>query len=87
MTNIEDHISSLKTTWVRRIVCNKYKFINILNTEIDTENIFKLGDMYIEQKIGKMSNLFWRDVLKAHLYLQNKLNRKTWMNFFLAHYF
>lgn len=74
MPNINDYITALKTTWIRRISNQQYKFLTILNTEIETDNIFNWGETYIEQGLLKIKNVFWQDVLKGHLAVLKNIN-------------
>ena len=66
MINIKAFIKSLKATWIRRLLCNDGIWTKILETDICLNNLLNYGNDFTKQIINKISNPFWKDVLKAH---------------------
>ena len=71
MININAFISALKSTWIKRTILNdKSKLHNIVKMYIDLNQFGCCGALYAKRKIPTLTNLFWKDVLKAHVELQ-----------------
>ncbi len=73
LTTIECYIAALKNDMDEKNYRNQqYTFATILETEVNIDKLFNCGEIYFEQTIGKIKNVFWKDVLKAHLKLSLK---------------
>ena len=79
MINVHNHISALKTTWIRRIIldddCLWAKFFN--DNIISSRKILVLGTNYYSSLKLKHNNIFWNDVFKAWHQLSKNLKLRT----------
>lgn len=65
MINVLAYINSIKTTWLRRILNQQGKWLDLLMTQIDNNLFLKCGEEYIKECIDKQNNKFWKDVFQA----------------------
>ena len=72
MLDIDAYISSLKTTWVRKILNIEGIWQNLLFQNIKKDFLLKCGDDYIEKCISSTKNQFWKDVFLAWKCVINK---------------
>ena len=72
MVHIQSFIDSLKLTWVRRLFSSNSKWQAIIKTYIDLDRLANCGTDYILQCEKNCKNLFWKDVFKAWLKLEQK---------------
>ena len=74
--NLHRFSSSLKTTWLRRIISTDSGWTTFaVAYEIDKCWIF--GNDFTEQKKNTITNAFWKDVILSIIELRNNLRPKT----------
>lgn len=66
MISMKEFIMAEKLVWMKNIIQQSSKLNLIL--DLDIKKIVLCGDKYIQDKIKKVKNMFWRDVLKAWLF-------------------
>ena len=66
MINLKAFISALKATWIRRLLRIGGNWTGIIENEINIRNLINFGNSLTEIIINKISNKFWKDVLKSH---------------------
>ena len=66
MINLEKFITSLKITWVRKMILSNKKYLQIENYINDLNLTFKLGPEYINKHIKNVTNPFWKDVYLSY---------------------
>ena len=82
MVDVEHFIYSLKLTWVRRLILEKKKYMNILYESYPfIEGCLKFGICYVKRKTKFVYNLFWKDVLQSFSMYINFQDPKTWVDF------
>jgi len=74
MINISAFIHSLKLTWIRRILLTQHKWSKIIEENLDIKYIWQFGNAYTEKQRGKVTNLFWKDVLESYGNLMKRNN-------------
>ena len=64
MVHLDSFISSLKITWIRRLINNDSAWKNhiLSSLNIDCESFFKFGDNFFAELACKTKNKFWRHV-------------------------
>ena len=73
MINIEDFITALKTTWVRKLIINNSLWSTILQPSVNVQSLLTLGTTYITENIlRKTKNRFWKDVFQSHIKISEK---------------
>lgn len=72
--NIRKIIMTKKLEWMKKVIHKSSKLDLIL--DLDVKKIILFGEKYIQCKIKKVKNMFWRDVLTAWLFFCDKV-RKT----------
>lgn len=78
MVNLEYFINALKISWIRKIILNNKKYMQIINTEIpDFKFMLIVGAECIQKQSKIISNPFWRDVYSAYSLFLGKLVPKT----------
>lgn len=70
MISIKEFIVAEKLVWMKSIIQQSSKLNLIL--DLDCEKIVLCGEKYIQGKIKKVKNMFWKDVLKAWLFFCDK---------------
>lgn len=90
MTNLTDFIHSLKVTWLRRIISGPKKWQQGFKCILEKFPFFwDTGLTYIKTRLLHVSNIFWKDVLKAWVvYIAKRatqniahiLEEKLWYN-------
>ena len=75
MINLQDFISSMKATWLRRWIQIDSEWKD-LNSNINFKKLFDFGKAYADSIIKQISNPFWEDVIKAYSNVL-ELNNKT----------
>ena len=82
MIDLENFISSLKITWIRRLIMQNCKCTYILNNAFPyVIDYFKFGSAFIDIKRKFMFNVFWKDVFDSYKVLQDKIIPNTWFGF------
>lgn len=69
MINIQAFLAALKSTWIRRLILNQQNWTKIIGQYINVEKFFCCGKDYISTGLQNIKNIFWQDVLKAHIQL------------------
>ena len=75
MTNLKVFDSSLKLSWLRRIINQTEGWVEF-PIEFNISNIFKYGDVYIINFTKRTKNKFWKDILLSVMDLQKKFEIK-----------
>ena len=65
MINIRAFMNGLKISWLRKVILNGGKWKLIICQEMNMTKIINLGNEYIDKCQNSISNVFWKDVLKA----------------------
>ena len=67
MINLDNFISSLKISWIRRIILsNSTPWLTLFENTVTTKNnIIYLGSNYLQLILKTTHNQFWKDVLNA----------------------
>ena len=65
MTNVKAFITSLKVTWLRRIITNSNNNNWSTLSNINFNNLCSLGDKYFRSLNKDLNNPFWTDVLES----------------------
>ena len=64
--DLKSHITSLKTTWIRRYLTSiNGKWKNMLETICNTSILFSTGGQYINSCCERITNKFWHDTFNA----------------------
>lgn len=66
---LKEIVMSLKLVWMKDIVLQSRK---LLTLDLDGRKIALCGREYIQDRIEKVTNMFWKDVLEAWLYFSKK---------------
>lgn len=69
MINIQAFLAALKSTWIRRLILNQQNWTKIIGQYINVEKFFCCGKDNISTDLQNIKNIFWQDVLKAHIQL------------------
>ena len=65
MVNVNEFITSLKVTWLRRLfICSDNDNWSSLSS-INLNKIFSLGDTYSKTVIKDLRNPFWKNILES----------------------
>ena len=65
MTNVKAFITSLKVTWLRRIITNSNNNNWSTLSNINFNSLCSLGDTYFRFLSKDLHNPFWKDVLES----------------------
>lgn len=70
MINIKDFMTSLKISWVRRLLShNSQPWVTLVNSTIlPISNISKFGSYYFTLLLPKITNSFWKDTFQAWIH-------------------
>ena len=63
--DINNHIISLKSTWIRRYLTGSGKWKTIFEENFNVNLLFNVGNKYIEICSNKTKNIFWRDTFNS----------------------
>jgi len=74
VTDIYAFQTTMKMTWLRKIVSSNGKCFQLVYSMFDVEKMFNLGKNYIEKIMKSLKNCFWRDVLTCYIEYINKQN-------------
>ena len=74
MPNIQHVMMSLKSSWIKRLLLNNKKWVNLFQSisGLTTHNLIIYGDYFITLKKENIKNSFWKDVLYSWVLLQQK---------------
>ena len=70
MINLGNFITSLKCSWVKRIVNGGQTWLTLLEASLGkdlTRSMFDFGDDFIKELITKCENIFWKDLFQSWL--------------------
>ena len=72
---------SLKITWFRRLIKqnNSPLYNHFEATVLPIDKIINLGYQYIELKLPKIKNKFWRDALSSWTFMCKKINPNNYL--------
>lgn len=74
MINLTAFAQALKITWLRRIFQNESKWQLFIKRAIEIDKIACCGSEYTKSVLNNLKNDFWKDVFKALLNLQIRLD-------------
>ena len=83
MVNIEVFISSLKLTWIRRLISKEGNWKSIIENNLNIIDFVNLGSNFIKNENEKINNKFWKDVIKS-MYDFQKINKPKKIDHFLT---
>ena len=66
MINLNAFITSLKSTWIRRLLQNDGTWSNIILENLNLNKITIYGNKYTKTIINQVKNKFWKDVLESY---------------------
>ena len=73
MINIRAFIDALKSTWIRRLLTTDSKWLALITSQIKIDELTGNNMKYIEDRIKRITNQFWKDVLQSII----NINKKT----------
>lgn len=73
MINVNAFINALKSTWIRRIISSNGKWQESTKLYINMEKLTSCNIEYIKNVYDKIDNKFWKDVFKAFLDINCKI--------------
>lgn len=78
MINLQNYVTALKLTWLRRLIMNdsKYKYMFELKYS-SLEMLLKRGTEFANSLIATNTNAFWNDVLESWTKLNDQIKIKT----------
>ena len=82
MINLQAFISSMKATWLRRLIQTDSEWKD-LNSNINFKKLFDFGKAYADSIIKQISIPFWEDVIKAYSNVL-ELNQQSTEDFALS---
>ena len=73
MPDIQNVITSLKSSWIKRLYLNNNKWGILFQstTGVSTRDLTIYGDYFITSKIDSIQNNFWKDVLLSWVTIQH----------------
>ena len=86
MIEINAFITSLKVTWLRRLILNSENDNWSLLSGLNFNELVCLGDQYFKSKIRNLHNPFLKYFLKSLHTFYSVIKLKNWMTFFALHY-
>ena len=66
MINLKAFISSLKLTWIRRVLKSNSPWKLLFDNTININKLLHFGHIYCDSTIINISNCFWKDVLISY---------------------
>ena len=82
MITLSNFIDAIKTSWVRRLTLRNLKCLHIIKMTLPNIEMLSLyGADYVERKLRKVGNIFWRDTLSAYLKYRKCIYPKNWQEF------
>ena len=76
MINLNVFIDDLKSTWIRRLLISNYKWLNLLSSDIELDQLGGCNVKYAENVLTNIQNKFWKDVLQANININKKNSLK-----------
>ena len=73
MINIRAFIDALKSTWIRRLLTTDSKWLALITSQIKIDELTGNNMKYVEDRIKRITNQFWKDVLQSII----NINKKT----------
>lgn len=74
MVNVSVFISSLKVTWLRRLIMFSDNDNWSTLSKVNFNKLFSLGDAYVRTVINDLRNPFWKNVLESWTQYQQSFN-------------
>ena len=77
MLDVKKFITSLISTWLRKLLCKLSKYFDFLNTTYPfVSNISCFGGDFIKRKLHLVNNPFWKDVFDSYILLDENITIK-----------
>ena len=77
MLDVKKFITSLKSTWLRRLLIKRSKYFDFLNTTYPfVSKLSCFGGDFIKRKLRLVNNTFWKDVFDSYILLDEKITIK-----------
>ena len=77
MLDVKKFITSLKSTWLRRLLIKRSKYFDFLNTTYPfVSKLSCFGGDFIKRKLHLVNNTFWKDVFDSYILLDEKITIK-----------
>lgn len=73
MINLNAFVNALKSTWIRRLLLKENKWQEFIRLHIKLEKLTSCNVEYIRDIYNTINNQFWKDVLKAFLEINCKM--------------
>ena len=67
MINLDAFITSLKLTWIRRLITDNHKWTKLLRLYINVDKLLSCGKEFCIKEMKNIHNQFWQDVFKSHI--------------------
>lgn len=82
MIDVEKFICALKVTWIRRVINDCSKYINILDTSFPfIKEYVQFGNNFIVTKLPRIYNTFWKDVFQSYGTFLKQIQPTSWSEF------
>ena len=75
MTNLNAFVKALKSTWIRRLLLSENKWQESIKLHINLEKLTTCNIEYITDIYNTIKNQFWKDVLKAVIDINYKMEK------------
>ena len=73
MINLRAFIDALRSTWIRRLLTTDSKWLALITSQIKVDELTGNNMKYVEDRIKRITNQFWKDVLQSII----NINKKT----------
>ena len=67
MINLDAFITSLKLTWIRRLITDNHKWTKLLGLYTNVDKLLSCGMEFCIKEKKNIHNQFWQDVFKSHI--------------------
>ena len=67
MINLDAFITSLKLTWIRRLITDNHKWTKLLELYTNVDKLLSCGMEFCIKEMKNIHNQFWQDVFKSHI--------------------
>ena len=67
MINLDAFITSLKLTWIRRLITDNHKWTKLLGLYTNVDKLLSCGMEFCIKEMKNIHNQFWQDVFKSHI--------------------
>lgn len=74
MIHLKHYIDALKSTWVRRVITNDFKYKTLFETKyVNVKDLIKRGTEFLQELKTNQNNKFWNDVLESWIRISDSL--------------